>query len=1157
MAQIPSTYQVGKWYKFKPAAITYTFDDNTSNQLPVAVPLLDKYKFKSTFFVVTNWGPNWSQFKTVSQNGHEVASHTASHTTLTDLSVSSQDTEYKNSQNTINTNITNAKCVTIAYPNCNTGDIPTIQKYYIAGRNCSGQINSSSPSDFYNISSIICGSTGVNNANDLNSRASSAKSSGGWGVYLLHGIDNDGGYSPISSTVLDSHLSYINTNSADFWVGTFANVVKYIKERNALKITESAVTSDSLHLTPADNLDNAIYDAAVTVRRQLPSGWTSAKVYLGNVLQTSSIVTVNNVKYIEFDVVPDKGVYALANSNSTGCATPAPTVTSPVSYQQGATASALTATGTALKWYTVPTDGSGSSTAPVPSTSTVGTTTYYVSQTLNNCEGPRASVTVNITSGTTGGNCNETGEGAYYSGTYRNMFKELLSKSDAEVTSKVNTAFQQIFYGTSTQKLYYEVGTDMAYILDVNNNDVRSEGMSYGMMICVQLNKQAEFNKLWKWAKTYMQYGSNNNYNGYFAWQLNTDGSIKGNSPASDGEAYFITSLFFAANRWGNGTGIYNYEAEAQDILSKVMSKTGAGSVYNLFNANSKLITFVPYGDSYGFTDPSYNLPGFWELWSRWSTSNKTFWSQTPAASRKLLRDASHPTSGLSADYSNFDGTPKEVSYNTDADRFMYDAWRTIMNIGMDYSWFKADAQQPVISERYLTFFKNQGTSYKNHYDWNGNNASGDHSTGLVACNAVASLAVSNTALTTPFVQEFWNIGIPTGQYRYYDGMLYMLAMLHVSGNFRIWKPECPNTCQTPAPVVTASVSYELGETASALTATGTVLKWYTTESGTSALASAPVPNTSAAGTTTYYVSQTLNGCEGPRAAITVTVTYTYKIYKTISAPVIDGTADEIWNHPDITAISASRTLSGTISNAADLSGNAKYLWDNSYVYVYANVSDDIKQNESQNFYEDDGVEFYFDISNDKASAYGTNDVQYSFGWNDGPTVGSLPSGRAVTGITYAAVSTPSGYIIEARIPWSTLQGSPVVGQLLGIDFMINDDDDGTGRDGKLSWNAAEDQAWQNPSLFGTAVLAETVITEAMDAQQLTVNVYPNPANHQINVKGLEGNFEFNIVDNAGRPVSSGNSDGQIIIDQLEPGIYGLIIHHRENKKVVKLVVCE
>lgn len=379
-------------------------------------------------------------------------------------------------------------------------------------------------------------------------------------------------------------------------------------------------------------------------------------------------------------------------------------------------------------------------------------------------------------------------EGAFYTGVYRNMFKEVLGKTDAEINAKTEAAFQHFFYGGSNDRLYYEVGNDMAYMLDVANNDVRSEGMSYGLMICVQLDKQEEFDKLWRWTKTYMQHSSGN-LDGFFRWQLSTGGNAIDNNPAPDGEAYFITALFFAANKWGNGTGIFDYEAEAQSTLQKVQSKTGAGGINSLFNTGTKLITFGPNGGSYDFTDPSYNLPGFFELWARWSTSNTSFWEQTPDAARKLIRDASHPTSGLSTDYSEFDGRPKAPSFNQDAGKFMYDAWRTIMNLGMDYHWFRADPQQPVIAERYLTFFKNQGAGYVNHYNWDGSNGYGDHSTGLVACNAVASLAVDNTSLTEPFLSEFWNIGLPSGTYRYYDGMLYMLAFLNCSGNFKIYGP--------------------------------------------------------------------------------------------------------------------------------------------------------------------------------------------------------------------------------------------------------------------------------------------------------------------------------------------------------------------------------
>ncbi len=69
----------------------------------------------------------------------------------------------------------------------------------------------------------------------------------------------------------------------------------------------------------------------------------------------------------------------------------------PVAYCQNATASALTATGSNLLWYTALTGGTGSATAPTPITTTAGSTTYYVSQTVLGCESPRASITVNVT----------------------------------------------------------------------------------------------------------------------------------------------------------------------------------------------------------------------------------------------------------------------------------------------------------------------------------------------------------------------------------------------------------------------------------------------------------------------------------------------------------------------------------------------------------------------------------------------------------------------------------------------------------------------------------------------------------------------------------------------------------------------------------------
>lgn len=137
------------------------------------------------------------------------------------------------------------------------------------------------------------------------------------------------------------------------------------------------------------------------------------------------------------------------------------------------------------------------------------------------------------------------------------MFQKLLGKSEAEVQARLDAAWEHFFYGDeNTERIYYPVDSpadeEMAYVIDINNNDIRSEGISYGMMIAVQMNKQAEFDRIWRWAKTYM-YQEGGQYGGYFSWHNNLDGTPIDVNPASDGEIWITTALFFAAHRWGNG----------------------------------------------------------------------------------------------------------------------------------------------------------------------------------------------------------------------------------------------------------------------------------------------------------------------------------------------------------------------------------------------------------------------------------------------------------------------------------------------------------------------------------------------------------------------------------------------------------------------------
>ena len=244
-------------------------------------------------------------------------------------------------------------------------------------------------------------------------------------------------------------------------------------------------------------------------------------------------------------------------------------------------------------------------------------------------------------------------KGAFETRQYRNVFAEM-GYTQEEIDKRVQTVFNGIF--SPKNKVYVEPDDSTAYICDIVHNDVRSEGMSYGMMIAVQFDRKDIFDRLWRWSKTYMQHKEGPS-EGYFAWCCRTDGSHIDGGSASDGELYFITSLIFASNRWGNETGI-NYLADARHILDCALKKDGTGGIMPLIHKEHKLITFVPNDFGYAFTDPSYHLPAFYEVWARWADDGRSdYWNECAERSRQYLHKAVHPVTGLTPDYSNYDGS--------------------------------------------------------------------------------------------------------------------------------------------------------------------------------------------------------------------------------------------------------------------------------------------------------------------------------------------------------------------------------------------------------------------------------------------------------------------------------------------------------------------
>ncbi|MBQ4215678.1 MAG: carbohydrate binding domain-containing protein, partial [Bacteroidales bacterium] len=710
----------------------------------------------------------------------------------------------------------------------------------------------------------------------------SAISKGGGVVFLTHGIQGESNgnatYSPTAISAITGALDWAKQNDSKIWVATFRDAILYAKERDALRLTETTESS-KLKLSASVSITSSVVDYTypITVRRELPSGWTNFAAATDGEDIEVTVLTSGSKKYAQFNVIPGKTYYLedreseYTNNSGGGGGGGETTITDLISngeFDDG-TSGWQTQTGGDAKCTMTATTSAGLSGANAVQfcpDGNYGTENWHIQMFQNVMLEPNVDYTLKFTAkggssrilyvmvqkiaadydtyfykeynlttsaqefeeivttpadvaadskvtfciggadgclyldkvsftyeetgggGGGGGGDNphydvditgdiskyfidkayvgpscdalegeEVTNGAYFTGVYPNLFVKYLGKTQAQVDQKMQSLWNHFFTVNGQNTVYYEVGNDMAYIYDTGNQDVRTEGMSYGLMICLQMGDREKFDKIWRWAKKYMQYKKGDQREGLFAWQCETNGNIKGSSCAPDGEMYFLTALWFASHRWGND-GAINYEEEAQYLAKMILEKPNrqAGAVSPIFNYTNHIVTFGE--TSYGFSDPSYNLPGFLELWARWSDTHRDFWVQTPAAARGLLQNSCHSRTGLFPDYCQFDGTPYRpdwAGYNTA--RYQYDASRSAMNVGMDYNWFASDAQQPAMMERLLKFFQSDNFQH-GYFDWDGSNASDGYNQAMHGSNGVAVFALQNNDnLAKTYVQRLWD----------------------------------------------------------------------------------------------------------------------------------------------------------------------------------------------------------------------------------------------------------------------------------------------------------------------------------------------------------------------------------------------------------------
>lgn len=372
--------------------------------------------------------------------------------------------------------------------------------------------------------------------------------------------------------------------------------------------------------------------------------------------------------------------------------------------------------------------------------------------------------------------------GACLTGIYPNYLEEI-GISDEDAREKVEKAFETIF-SDPEQNFCHHTDEDAWCMVDTGNNDARTEGMSYGMMMCVQMDRKDIFDKLWTFSERYMLI-TEGRHEGYFRWSVHIDGSANSGGPAPDGEEYFAMALFMAAARWGDGEGSFNYSMRAREILRHAVHQhemvKGGEPMWEPENA---CIRFVP---EMKISDPSYHLPHFYELFAMKADENdRSFWKKAAEESRRYISVSADPVTGLSPEYADYDG--KTVLLFGKPWVYYSDAYRVVENIALDRIWFGSDPALDEVATHIQDFFAGVDMNDLRAYELDGTPQSEPamHPTAIRAVLGAAS-AASRSEHRTRFLREFSELPMRCGVRRYYDNCLYFFCLLMLTGNYRIY----------------------------------------------------------------------------------------------------------------------------------------------------------------------------------------------------------------------------------------------------------------------------------------------------------------------------------------------------------------------------------
>ncbi len=375
---------------------------------------------------------------------------------------------------------------------------------------------------------------------------------------------------------------------------------------------------------------------------------------------------------------------------------------------------------------------------------------------------------------------------------YPNALRDL-GHTDQEISDKINSVFNQLFHGDpGTQAIFFPVGSDEANIQDTyHSNEIRTEGIGYGMIITVELNKQLEFDQLWRYAKSELMEVSAPT-RGYFKSYCDTSPD-NSTSPSRCldpfGLEQFVMALIFAHDRWGDGdssdAGHIDYETDALslfDVMRNKESENGGivGDVTNTFDNVTQLVFNEPNTESSDFTRPSAEMPAYYEMWAQ--ATRDPFWSAAASSARNYWKSVTNSNTGLIPIRAYFSG-----QLYPGWDRHGPEGYRAQLNMVLDKIWIDSDPWDVTEADQLIKFFSNLGPGYGMSYRLDGTVIDATpNDPAIAAANGMTALIATNSNRVN-FLNAVWNLTTPTGQTRYYAGVLDLLALLVLSGQYRVY----------------------------------------------------------------------------------------------------------------------------------------------------------------------------------------------------------------------------------------------------------------------------------------------------------------------------------------------------------------------------------